>query len=172
MNISVRTRALALAVSAGLLVAVPLGVPASAALKPSTVCSKLSSSVAINLTAKTGTVSSTFLSCGTGVLKAGGSSKVTTPVAKLTGSLTTKITWKGGKGTTTATEKFASQKTLGKCPKGTKYRTLVTGTTKASTGAAAAVVKVGEPISGEICTTVVSPTKYVSTLLKGTAFKL
>ena len=171
MRFSVRTRALVLAVITGALLTAPLGLPASAAA-PSTVCSKLSSTVALNLTAKTGTVTSAFLSCGTGVLKAGGTSKVTVPIAKLTGTLTTTITWTGGKGTTTATEKYASQKTLGKCPKGTKYRTLVTGSTKSSTGAAAAVIKPGEPISAEICTTAPSATKYVSSLLKGTTFKL
>ena len=97
---------------------------------------------------------------------------VEVPIAKITGTLSTKITWNGGKGTTNVTEKFTAQKTIGKCPKGTKYLTLVTGTTAASTGAAAKIIKSGEPISGSICTVAASSTKYVSSLLKGTQFKL
>ncbi len=158
----------AIATAAGL--AVPFASPASAA--SSTACSKLVSTTSLNLKAGTGTVASSFLTCGTGGLAAGGSSSVTVPIAKITGSLTSKITWKGGKGTTVATEKYASQKVLAPCPKGTKYRTLITGTTGSSTGAAAKIVKAGETISATVCTTAPSSTKYVSSLLKGTTFKL
>jgi hypothetical protein len=170
MKCSIRSRSVVLAVAAGALLAVPFASPASAASSLS--CSKLSSTTSLNLTAKTGTTSSSFLSCGTGALAAGGSSKVTVPISKITGSLTEKITWKGGKGTTSVTEKYTSQKTLGKCPKGTKYRTIVSGTTKTSTGAAAKVIKSGETISAQICTTAPTTTKYVSILLKGTTFKI
>jgi hypothetical protein len=162
-----------LTVAAGALLAVPLSSPAFPAVPTSTVaCSKLSSSTTLNLVQATGTVSSSFLNCTPKGLAAGGTSKVTVPVSKITGTLTTKITWKGGKGTTTVTEKFTSQKTIGKCPAGTKYWTLITGTTKGSTGAAAKIIKKGEKISGSICTKAPSPTKYVSTLMKGTKFKL
>jgi hypothetical protein len=172
MKVSVRTRALTLAVTAGVMLTAPLALPASAAAKPSLSCAKLASTTTLNLTAKTGTVSSSFLTCTPAGLAAGGSGKVTVPIAKITGSLTTKITWNGGQGTTTVNEKFTAQKTTGACPKGTKYLTLVTGTTQASTGAAAKIIKAGEPISGSICTVVASSTKYVSSLLKGTQFKL
>ena len=172
MRTSTRASALVFAIAAAAGLAVPFAAPASAALKPSVACSKIVSTTTLNLTAKTGTVASTFLTCGTGALAAGGSSSVTVPVSKITGSLTSKLTWKGGKGTTTVNEKYASQPTLGACPKGTKYRTLVTGTTKSSTGAAAKIIKNGEPISATFCTTAPSTTKYVSSLLKGTTFKL
>jgi hypothetical protein len=171
MKLSFRAGVLAVAITGAALVA-PLAAPSGAALKSSVACSKLGSTTSLDLTAKTGTVSSNFLNCAPAGLAAGGSGKVTVPIAKITGQLTTKITWKGGKGTTTVTEKFTAQKTIGKCPKGTKYLTLVTGTTGASTGAAAKIIKKGEAITGSICTKVASPTKYVSTLLTGTKFKM
>ena len=167
-----RSRGLALAIGGAALLAAPLALPASAAPAPHVACAKLSSSTTVNLTKATGTVTSSFLNCTPKALAAGGSSKVTVPISKLSGSITSKITWKNGKGTTTVAEKFTTQKTIGKCPAGTKYRTIVTGTTKGSTGAAAKIIKKGEPISAQICTTAPSATKYVSTLLKGTKFKL
>ncbi len=149
--------------------ALPLAQSASAA--SSVVCSKLAATTTINTTNNTGTTSSNWSMCTPATLSAGGTSKVTVPISKLTGNLTSKLTWKNGKGTTTITLKYTTQKTVGKCPAGTKYRTIVTGTTKTSTGAAKSVVKVGEAISAQICTKVVTPTKYSSTLLPGTKFK-
>lgn len=173
MKRSFRNGAVAVAVAAASALAMPLALPASAAaLKQTVACAKLSSSTTLNLVKGTGTVSSSFLACTPKGLAAGGSGKVTVPVSKIAGTLTTKITWKGGKGTTTVTEKFTTQKTIGKCPAGTKYWTLITGTTKGSTGAAAKLIKKGEPISGSVCTKAPSATKYVSTLLKGTKFKI
>jgi hypothetical protein len=150
--------------------AVPLATPASAAaLKPSVSCSKLVSTTTI--AGKKGTVASSFLTCTPASLAAGGSSTVTTDASKLSGKITSKVTWRGGKGTTTATETFTQQKTTGKCPAGTKYFTLITGTTGASTGAAAKVIKAGEPIKGSICTKQ-SGLKFSSTLLAGTKFTM
>jgi hypothetical protein len=169
MHRSLPVRLLTLAVATASLAAVPLAAPASAALKPSVVCSKLVSTTTV--ASGNGTTASSFLTCTPTALSAGGSSKVTVPASQLAGSLTSTITWNGGKGTTVATEKYTPQKTTGKCPTGTKYLTLVTGTTKASTGAAAKVVKSGEPISGSICTKVVGG-KFVSTLLAGTKFSI
>ena len=166
---STPVRLLALAVAAAGLAAVPLAAPASAALKPSVVCSKLVSTTTIS--GKNGTTASSFLTCTPASLAAGGSSSVTVPASQLAGSLTSTITWKGGKGTTVATEKYTPQKTKGNCPAGTAYRTVVTGLTKASTGAAAKVIKSGEPISGTICTKIVNK-KYVSALAPGTKFSL
>ena len=172
MSILKRTRGLALVVGGAALLAAPLALPASAAPAPHIACAKLSSTTAVNLSKGTGTVSSSFLTCTPTALSAGGTSKVTVPISKLSGTITSKITWKNGKGTTTVNEKFTTQKTIGKCPAGTKYRTIVTGTTKGSTGAAAKIIKAGEPISAQVCTKAASSTKYVSTLLKGTKFKL
>jgi len=172
MKRSIRTGAFAAGIAAVIGLALPLALPASAAVPAHVACAKLSSTTSVNLAKGTGTVTSSFLTCTPAGLAAGGSSTVTVPIKNLSGSITSKVTWKSGKGTTTVTEKFTTQKTIGKCPAGTKYRTIVTGTTNASTGAAAKIVKKGEPISAQICTKAASATKYVSTLLQGTKFKL
>ena len=170
MKVSTRATALVFAIATAAGLAVPLAAPASAALKPSVSCSKLVSTTTI--ASGKGTVASSFLTCTPAALSLGGSSTVTTDASKLAGKITSKITWKGGKGTTTATETFAPQKGgTGKCPAGTKYLTKVTGTTQASTGAAAKVIKAGEPINGLICTKLVGA-KFVSSLLAGTKFTM
>jgi len=97
---------------------------------------------------------------------------VTVPVSKLTGNLTSKITWKNGKGTTTVTMKYTTQSTKTGCPAGTQYRTKITGTTKTSTGAAKAIVKVGETITAEVCTKQATPKSFSSSLRPGTKFKI
>ena len=169
MHRSVPVRLLSLAIATAALTAVPFAASASAALKPSVVCSKLVSTTTV--ASGKGTTASSFLTCTPAGLAKGGSSSVTVPASQLAGSLTSKIVWNGGQGTTIATEKYTPQKTTGKCPAGTKYLTLVTGTTKASTGAAAKIIKSGEPISGSICTKLVGG-KFVSTLLASTKFSL
>ncbi len=151
--------------------ALPFAQSASAST-PHVVCSKLAATTTINTAKGTGTTTSTISACTPTALKAGGTSKVTVPISKLTGNLTSTFTWLNGKGTTTVTLKYTTQKTTGACPAGTKYRTIVTGTTKTSTGAAKSIVKVGETISAQICTKAPSATKYTSTLLPGTKFKL
>ena len=161
----------AAAVGVGGLV-LPFVAPAGAAPAAHVACSKLQSTTTVNLSKGTGTVASAFVTCTPAGLKAGGSSKVTVPLKDLSGSITTKITWKSGKGTTTAVEKYTTQKTLGKCPAGTKYRTQITGSVKSSTGAAAKIIKKGEPVSAMVCTKAPSSTKYTSTLYPGTKFKL
>jgi hypothetical protein len=151
--------------------ALPLAQSASAT-PPHVVCSKIAATTTLNLATSKGTTATTWSLCTPTALKAGGTSKVTVPISKLTGNLTSKITWKNGKGTTTVTMKYTTQKTKTGCPAGTAYRTKITGTTKTSTGAAKGVVKVGETISAEVCTKVVTKTKYTSTLKPGTKFKI
>jgi hypothetical protein len=68
--------------------------------------------------------------------------------------------------------KYTTQKTKGTCPAGTTYRTIISGTTATSTGIAKTIVKPNETISATICTKAVTGTKYTSTLLPGTKFKL
>jgi hypothetical protein len=104
-------------------------------------------------------------------LKAGATSSVTVPVSQLAGTITQKVTWKNGKGTTKVTLSYAPQKTKGKCPAGTQYRTKITGKTGASTGAAVKIIKKGEPISGMVCTKSAPGNKFVSALYPGTKFK-
>lgn len=149
--------------------AMPLAQSASAAVAPHVVCSTIAATTTIK--GSNGTTATTWSACTT-ALKAGGSSSVTVPVSKLLGNLASKITWKGSKGTTTVTLKYTTQKTKTGCPAGTAYRTIITGTTKASTGAAKAIVKVGETITAEVCTKTTTATKYTSTLKPGTKFKI
>jgi hypothetical protein len=152
--------------------ALPLAQPASAAPKPHVICSKIAATTTLNTVKGTGTTATTWSLCTPTALKAGGTSKVTVPINKLTGNLTSKITWKNGKGTTKVTMKYTTQQTKTGCPAGTAYRTKITGVTKASTGAAKKIVKVGEPITAEVCTKSASATKYVSKLKPGTKFKI
>ena len=173
MKLSTRASALVLAAALGTAGFVLSYVaPAGAALPPSVVCPKIAATTTLNTQAGTGTTATTWMNCTPKALNGGGSSKVTVPISKLTGNLTSKITWKNGKGTTTVTMKYVTQKTKTGCPAGTAYRTIITGKTGASTGAAKSIVKVGEPINAEVCTKTASSTKYTSTLKPGTKFKI
>ena len=93
--------------------AFPLAQSASAS-PPHVVCGKIVATTTIS--GSNGTTATTWSACTPTALKAGGSSKVTVPVSKLTGNLTSKITWKNGKGTTTVTMKYTTQKTKTGCP--------------------------------------------------------
>ena len=149
--------------------ALPLAQSASAS-PPHVVCGKIAATTTIN--GSKGTTATTWLNCTPTALKAGGTSKVTVPVEQLLGNLKSTITWKNGKGTTKVTMKYVTQKTKTGCPAGTAYRTKITGTTGASTGAAKTIIKVGETITAEVCTKVVTQTKYASALKPGTKFKI
>ena len=118
------------------------------------------------------TTKSTLATCKPAGLAAGGSSSVTTPAKNLFGKITSTLTWNGGKGTTTMVEQYktAAAGSKSKCAKGLSHE-LLTGTTKSSTGAAAKIIKAGEPISASVCTNT-SKQPYVSTLEPGTTFKL
>lgn len=173
MRVSVRVRALAIGVAAGSLVAVPLATPASATT-PHVACSKLVAKTTISGTGANSkaTTKSTLSVCTPSALSAGATSTVTTPVSNTFGKVTSKLTWKNGKGTTTVVQQYKTTTTPGKCPnkKGWLHIKL-TGTTKTSTGAAAKIIKAGETISGSICTNT-NTTPYTSTLEPGTKFKL
>ena len=81
------------------------------------------------------------------------------------------ITWASKHGTSIAVIQFATQKTLGKCPKGTTTdpkthkktawtRTKITGSITGGTGTAVKTIKKGQPVTGSICnekTLVVEP---------------
>jgi hypothetical protein len=165
--------ALALATALGTAgLALPYVAPAGAALKPSVVCSKIVATTTLNTTNGTGTTATTWSKCTPTALKAGGTSKVTVPAEQLLGNLKSTIKWKNGKGTTKVTMKYVTQQSAAGCPAGTAYRTKITGKTGVSTGAAAKIVKKGEPITAEVCTKTVSATKYSSSLKPGTKFKI
>ena len=144
-----------------------VGRQASAALKSSVVCSNNTTTTTIKGTI--GTTNAKFSGCTGGL---GGSSTTTEPVSKLAGTVKTKIVWANRKGTTMVTQSFTALKTMGKCPKGTIYHSKVTGTTGASTGAAAKIIKVGEAVSGTFCTKQLTKTKLLTSLEPGTKYTL
>jgi hypothetical protein len=171
MRVAVRVRALAVGVGAAALLVAPLAPPASAAKKkPHVACRKVTSSSTKIVGSKI-TVKSAFGSCTPKALKAGGTQKITTTVDQLSGSIKGTFVWKKKQGSTALTIKFAQQKNRRKCPAGT-VREKITGKTGKSKGAAAKIVKVGEPITASICAYTEGPKLGQSFLEKGSKFKL
>jgi hypothetical protein len=149
--------------------AVPLALPAGAAPKPSVACAKESSPP---IAQSGGKVKSTLAACTPAALKAGGSSLTTVNPGQQAGTVTDTITWKGGKGKTVAIVKYAST-TKGKCKAPYDARIKITGSVKSSTGAAANIVKKGEPLSAFVCAITKAGAKQGQTALEpGTKFKL
>jgi hypothetical protein len=170
MKLSIRGKGLALAVASAALVAVPFITPAEAATS-SVTCAKVTSA---KLTPK-GAAASVFASCTPAALKAGGKGATTKtpPPGSASGSVGFKITWNGGKGTTTAAVKFKQNPTIGKCPKSGGYKRLtVKGTVKAATGAAKTITKLNEPVTASQCVVVSGANAGKSMLEPGTKFKL
>jgi hypothetical protein len=171
VRISTRASALVIALTAAAGLAVPLAAPASALLPSTVTCAKVNSGVVKS----GGAAASTFATCTPAALKLGGtgSTTKTPPAGSSTGSVGFKITWKGGKGTTTAAIKFAPQKTLGKCPTTGGYKRLaVAGSVKVATGAAAKITKVGQAVTASQCVVVSGAKAGTSMLEPGTKFKL
>ena len=166
MKRSIRSGALAIAIATGITVVVPLALPASAALKQSATCSKLTAGF-VGKTLKT-----TYSQCTPAALVAGaGSVSAVSKTGPNKGKLLQTLTWKNGKGTTTTTIKYAPAATKGKCATGTS-RVTVTGSVTGGTGAAATIIKKGEPLTISICA-VTSGTKIGNASLEpGTKFKL
>jgi hypothetical protein len=164
---SIRVGALAIALAAGSAVVVPLALPAAAAT-PSVSCAKESSP---KLKAGQKLIS-TLATCTPAALAAGGASSTAVKPGQTKGTVTDTIVWKGGKGTTVAVIKYAGT-TIGKCKAPYDTRVQITGTVSKSTGAAAAIVKKGEPVTALVCA--VSKNAALlgqSTLEPGTKFKL
>ena len=159
MKRSIRVCGVALIAAAGLTMAVPLAMPASAATSAVT-CTKLTNPPP-NLTG-----------CSPAALKAGAKGVFGTPPAgSKAGSVKGTWTWRNGKGTTIVLLQFAFQKTLRKCPAGTT-RITVTGKVTKVTGAAAKIIKLNEPASGSFCAYVSGPKKGSTTLEPGTVWKM
>jgi hypothetical protein len=168
MKTSTRVSAIALALATGAALFVPFAAPASAAGISHVSCAKVTSG-----TLKSGNVKSTFASCTPTALKGGtGSTTKSPPPGSKKGQVGFKVTWSGGKGTTTAAISFAVQKTTGKCPAAYTTRIKATGTVKAATGAAKAITKVGEPVTASQCVIASGPNAGKSTIEPGTKFKL
>ncbi len=159
--------AVAVAIAAGGLVAIPLAMPASSALKQSVACGKLQNKLVA------GKSTSTLSNCTPAALKAGATSVTlkTPPPGSQSGTVGSKLTWKGGKGTTTLAVKFVLQKQRGNCPAGTT-RIKATGTVKIVTGAAKSIIKVGEPFTATVCAFVSGPKAGQTQLAPGTKYKL
>jgi hypothetical protein len=169
MKVSIH-KSIVVAVAAGALLTVPFALPVSA-LSSSVVCAKVTSA---KLTPK-GAAASVFASCTPTALKAGGTGATTKtpPKGSVKGSVGFKITWKSGKGTTTAAVQFKQNPAIGKCPKTGGYKRLtVKGSVKAATGAAKAITKVGEPVTASQCVVVAGGNAGKSMLEPGTKFKL
>jgi|tagenome__1003787_1003787.scaffolds.fasta_scaffold20828785_3 hypothetical protein len=162
-----RVGAFAFALATGAALFVPFASPASAALTSHVTCAKVTSGKITAAGAK-----STFASCTPATLKSGtGTTTKTPPPGTKKGQVGFKITWSGGKGTTTAAIAFTTQKTRGKCPAG-YARLAVKGTVKVATGAAKAITKVGEPVTASQCVLTSGPNAGKSQLEPGTKFKL
>jgi hypothetical protein len=167
MRVSIRARALALALVAAGCVALPLAAPSGAALTPSVACSKLSSKV---VASKATTL---LTQCTPAALAAGGVSVIakTPPPGSQKGTLGVKITWNNGKGTTTMAATFVVQQLRGNCPVGTT-RITSKGSVKIVTGAAAKIIKVGEPVTAAVCSYLSGPKAGTTSLAPGTKYKL
>lgn len=161
MKISVRARALVIAAASASLIAVPLAMPASAAVAPPGKCTKLATkTVGKKLTA---TLSNCTPVAATG--GKGGGTFASTPGAK-SGTLNITITWATKHGTTKGTVHFGPAKGLGKCPKTSSSRVALTGKVTGGTGTALKTIKKGQLISGSVCVGKTSETLEPRTALK------
>lgn len=165
MKCSVRARGIALAATAALTVSVALASPASA-LTPSTTCATLA-------VPKQGSKTpSTISNCTPTALKAGATSKFKAPPkGSKSGTLAGTFTWKNGKGTTVTLVSFKLLTTKGKCAAGTT-RVSLTGKVTGGTGAAAKIIKKGEPVSASICAYTAGPNTGKSSLEPTTKYKM
>jgi hypothetical protein len=146
MKGSIRLRGVALAAAAVAAITVPLVAPAGAALTPSVTCAKL-----VSPPLKNGKSTGTLSNCTPAALAAGATSAFTPPPAgSQKGSLTGTYTWKNAKGKTIVLVQFALQATRGKCPAGTT-RVKSTGKVTGGSGAAAKIIKKGEPFTASVC---------------------
>jgi hypothetical protein len=170
VKFSVKVGALASALAAGTAIVVPMALPAGAAApKASVSCAKETSPPL-----KAGkTIVSTIAACTPAALAAGGASTTSVKSGQTKGTVTDTIVWKGKKGTTVAVIKYGGAKTLGKCKAPYDTRVTITGKVSKSTGAAAAIVKKGEPITASICAISKAGATQGKTILEpGTKFKV
>jgi hypothetical protein len=168
MKMSMRAGALVAGLAMAVSLAVPLAAPAGAALKPSVACKAETSPP---LASAGGKVKSTISKCTPTALSAGGTSTTKAKAGSTSGQVVSTTIWKNGKGTSTATIKYAGT-TPGKCKAPFDTRVKITGTTGKSTGAAAKIVKKGEAVTAFICAITKGPKTGQTMLEPGTSFKL
>ena len=98
-----------------------------------------------------------------------GSGKFTTS-SSTTGSLKITITWATKHGTSVGTVAFkpapGGAKSLGKCPKGTTTRLMITGTVTGGTAPAVNTIKKNQKISASVCLGAKSDTLEPGTVMK------
>ena len=161
MKVSVRGRALVTVAAAASLLAVPLAMPATAALPQPGKCTKLATKTVA------GKITATVSTC-TPVAATGGKGTGTfTSTGAPSGTLNITIKWAASKGTTKANIKFANQATRGKCAAGAT-RIKITGKVTGGTGVAFKTIKKGQPVTGSVCS---NPAPKGITLEPGTALK-
>ena len=168
MRISRKAGALVVGIAAGVGLVVPFALPAAAGPPAHVACAKETSPP---LAQTGGKVKSTLALCTPAALAAGGSSLSTVKPGQKAGTLTNTITWKNGKGKTVAIVKFAPT-TKGKCKAPYDSRIKITGSVKSSTGAAAKIIKTGEPLTAFVCAITKGAKQGQTTLEPGTKFKL
>ncbi len=167
MKTSTRVGALIISIATGIGALVPLGTAASAAPKPHVKCAKVNAPPL-----KGETVTSTFAKCTPGKLKAGGTSVVKPGTGETSGKLVMTIKWKNKRGKTKATVKYTAAKKKRKC-KGNTTRIVIKGRVIKSTGAAAKIIKKGEPVKGSVCAITAEGPKQGKTVIEpGTKFTL
>lgn len=147
-------RLIAAAIAAGSLMAVPLSSPASAAT-PAT-CSKATFGKNTSKPVMTGKI----LSC-TKPTATGGQGSFTSNYSDIK-AIKSKITWAGGKGTTTMLSSMTVGKKPNKCGDGNRLN--ISGKVTGGTGAALKGIPKGSPFVMIVC---LSP-KLVTTLYPGT----
>jgi hypothetical protein len=146
----------------------PFAASATAALTPSVTCSKL---ISLPLSQTGGKLNSSVTQCTPAALAAGATSVLGVKQGQT--QLTSTLNWKNGKGTTVVAVKFVAQKTLGKCKAPYDSRIKLTGTVKKSTGAAAKIIKNGEPLTESTCSVTKAGSLQGKSILEpGTKYKL
>jgi hypothetical protein len=158
MQISVKTRAVAMTIAAGALFFVPLAAPAGAA--QSVACASLTAPPA-----KNGVSTVTLAKCTPASLSAGA------VLTSKSGQKTNTVKWKNNKGTTLTTGSYKLLTAPGKCPTGTA-RLSLTGKVTGGTGAAAKIIKRGEPVTASICAITKGSKTGTAYLEPGTKIKL
>jgi len=169
VKFSSRVGALAIATAMGTTgLIIPLTHTASAALKQTVACAKVT---APKIPAS-GKLTSTFASCTPALLAAGGTSTVAVQKnGPQAGKIVSTIVWKNAKGTTKSTYNYKPAATKGKCVAPYDTRVTITGKILSSTGAAK-IIKVGEPVTGSVCAITKGANLGKSTIEPGTKFKM
>jgi hypothetical protein len=145
MKLSGRARALAVVAAGASLFAIPLAAPASAAVPPPGKCTTLATKTVATK------INATLSKCTPLAATGGTGSGTFTSTGAPSGTLNITLKWASSKGTTKTNIKFATQTSKGKCPAGTTARYKITGKVTGGTGVAFKTFKIGQPVTGSVC---------------------